>query len=304
MKNFLLVAFVLLLSINSFGKYGSGIIHSSTTPASNQALSGIPLDGTKAYSYDYYSTYFLSMDLPLFDNISSYNYSYPMQFGGLDFNNKGDLICITTWSPSLFIQDYKTSTISYLGNVSGISLDDYSGLAWDGTNEIMYGIGFNWSGSFGINSSTLFAINLNTLSATVIGVIPGVDVCLSLAFDANNNQLYTIDLNNGNLIRINPANASSTVVGNTGLPRFEVFLESDFNDLNSNLILSMVTPSNNSNIWKVNPNDASLTLLATVPGTMLLTAINTLSSPVPVKWYYFLLVFFIPIALIVLKRLF
>jgi hypothetical protein len=303
MKNFLLAAFVLLIAGNSFGQYGSGIIHSSTTPVSNHALSGIPLDGTKAYSYDYFSTYFLSMDLPGFNNILSYNQSGTM-LGGLDFNNNGDLIGINTWSPTLFIQDYQTSSLSLLGTLSGISLDDYSGLAWDAKNQIMYGIGFKWYGSFGINSSTLFAINLTTLTATIIGVIPVVDVCLSLAYDAKNNQLYTIDLSNGNLIRINPANASSTIIGNTGLPSIQVFLESDFNDQNGDLILSMVTPSNNSNIWKVNPNNANLTLQATVPGAMLLTAINTASSPVPVKWYFFLLVFIIPIAIIIRKRLF
>jgi hypothetical protein len=191
-----------------------------------------------------------------------------------------------------------------LGSFSGAVMDIYSGLAYDATNDIMYGIGFNWSGSFGANTSFLFKINPQTLTATTIAAIPGADVCLSLAYDDVNKVLYTVDFNTGNLIRLNPLNASPTVVGNIGYSQYQVFIEGDFNDFTGELILSIVDQSYNTNIFKVNPLNANKTLITTVPNTELLIAINTSSNPVPLKWYYFLLVFLIPIALIVRKRLF
>jgi len=299
-KSILLVLsqFIILLA---FGQYGSTMPVPASHPVFEQSLAGVPLSGTKAYGYDVFSNLFLSMDLPGFDHLMAHN-SGPGPYGitCLDFDSQGDL-----WGfdgISLYKQDFNSNTMTSAGSVSGLSFYVCSGMAWDADREVMFLIAFNWLG-FGLSQSYLYAINLTTHSANLIGTIPGVDACLSLAYSASEDRLYTVDFNNGNLVRINPNSAASEVAGNIGYYQYQPYFESDFNDFTGELILSLVNSTfTETTIYRVNTSNGQLTALNTIPGTMFLLAINTISNPVPVKGYYFLLLFLLPALLLIGKR--
>nr|HPR31806.1 hypothetical protein [Prolixibacteraceae bacterium] len=95
----------------------------------------------------------------------------------------------------------------------------------------------------------------------------------------------------------------SEVAGNIGYYQYQPYFESDFNDFTGELILSLVNSTfTETTIYRVNTSNGQLTALNTIPGTMFLLAINTISNPVPVKGYYFLLLFLLPALLLIGKR--
>jgi hypothetical protein len=284
-----------------------------STPAVSykNALTGTPLDGSKAFFYNWSNGTFLSADLPNYDNIVMHN-SIPDGVT-IDFNSDGDLICIQTWggiTPAIFRQDFATNTITNIGNVTGIQNTVVGtpvsvALAWDAAYGNLYLLHVNFS-VWGSSLSFLYSININTNIATLINQIPGVDACMTLAFNPHDRMLYTIDFYSNQLVKVNPENASSTFIGTLPFTNSDgAFCESDFNDITGELIASIRDETHpNTNIWNIDITDASATLDAVIPNCQLSLAINSTTKPVPFKWYYFLLVFIIPIAIIIRKRLF
>jgi hypothetical protein len=249
--------------------------------------------------------------LPDYSNIVSHN-STPAGIA-LDFISDGDLICIQSWggiTPALFRQDFATNTLTNIGNVTGIQnavvgIPVSVALAWDAAYGNLYLLHVNFL-DWGSSRSYLYSINISTNAATLINQIPGVDACMTLAFNPHDRMLYTIDFYSNQLVKVNPENASSTFIGTLPFTNSDgAFCESDFNDMTGELIASIRDETiPNTNIWNIDITDASASLDAVIPNCQLSIAINSTTKPVPFKWYYFLLVFIIPIALIVRKRLF
>jgi len=248
--------------------------------------------------------------LPDYDNIESHN-SIPGRIA-LDFISNGDMICIQTWggtAPTIYRQDFATNTLTNIGTVTGIQNAVVGSpvsvaLAWDAAYGNLYLLHVNFL-AWGLNHSYLYSVNIATNKATLIDEIPDVDACMTLAFNPNDRMLYTIDFNSNQLIKVNPENASSTVIGTLPFTNNDgAFCESDFNDLTGELIASIRDQTlPNTNIWNIDFTDASATLDAVIPNCQLSIAINTTTKPVPFNWYYCLLIFLIPAILTVRKRL-
>jgi hypothetical protein len=284
-----------------------------TTPtvSYNPALSGIPLNGSKAYFYNWSNGDFLSADLPDYNNIVSHN-SSPVGIA-LDFISDGDLICLQTWggiTPIFFRQDFATNTFTNIGTVTGIQNAVIgnpvsTAIAWDAAYSNLYLLHVNFL-DWGSSRSYLYSINITTLAATLINQIPDVGACMTLAFNPHDRMLYTIDFYSNQLVKVNPEDANSTLIGTLPFTNSDgAFCESDFNDLTGELVASIRDQSlPNTNIWNIDITDASATLNAVIPNCQLSIAINSTTKPVPFNWFYCLLVFLIPGVLIARKQLF
>jgi hypothetical protein len=279
---------------------------SGSIPTYPKSLTGIPLDGTKAFAYDFPANNFLSMDLPGYGNVLSYNVGTSM--GGVDFDSNGDLYGISPYGGTinLYKQDFATNTFTNLGAVTGgLPYEYFVGLAWDKQTNTMYCLQSTWN-----TSGSLYKIDLSTRVATLIGTINGMTNGEAIAFNSQDRMLYAFNFQPTftQLLKINPTTATATIVGTTTAFLNYTngwFSDCDFNDNTGELIYGLLdSGSGNSNIWSIDPSNCNTTLKATIPGTQLLMAINTNAESVPFKWYYFLLVFIIPIALIIRKRLF
>lgn len=306
MKKFFSSVLVLLLVVNVFAQFGvkmqqpfSG--EATTTPTS---LGVTTMDGTNVYAFNFYNYYFVSLDLPDYDNFTTLNYS-GSYIGGVDFDKDGDLYCINATNNILYKEDLQTGTFTNLGTISGLPTSYLVGLAYDNQTGTMYCLQSSWG-----TSGSLYTINLNTRTATYIGTITGMTNGEGLAFNASDGMLYGFNFqpSQTQLLKINPNTAAATVVGATTsfLNYYSGwFGDCDFNDLTGELIYSTYNyGASTSDIWSIDASNCTATLKATISNSQLVLAINTNSSPVPLKWYYFVFVFIIPIGIILRRRLF
>lgn len=307
MKPIITLFFGIFLVISSYAQYGVHGYHpmSGSIPTYPKSLAGISMDGTKAYAYDFTANDFISMDLPGYSNVLSFNNGDYM--GGVDFDSNGDLYGITPGGGTIYLykEDFGTSTFTNLGTVTGLPSQYFVGLAWDKQTSTMYCLQSSWG-----SSGSLYRIDLSTRVATLIGTITGMTNGEALAFNSNDRMLYAFNFQPTltQLLKIDPTTAAASVAGTTtAFLNYDYgwFADCDFNDNTGELIYGLFDyNSSNTNIWSIDPSNCNTTLKATINGTQLVIAINTNGKPVPLKWYYFLLVFMIPIALIVRKRLF
>jgi DNA-binding beta-propeller fold protein YncE len=306
MKRILTSAILLLFITTAFAQFGVKMQHpfpasgSTTVPS----LKGISLDGTKLYGYNFFNYYFSSLDLPDCNNLTPLVLD-TVYIGGDDFDNQGDLYCTVGANNLLYKVDFLTGTVDSLGMISGIPSYYLVGLAYDNQTGTMYCLQSYWG-----TSGSLYKIDLTTLAATLIGNITGMTNGEGLAFNPNDRMLYAMDFKSSqsNLLKINPATASATVVGSTTSflnYTYGWFADLDFDDETGELIYSSYdSDSSTSSIWSINASNCSATLKGTVPNAQLVLAVNTNGKAVPVKWYYILLVFMIPAVIIVYRKLF
>ncbi len=102
------------------------------------------------------------------------------------------------------------TTGATITNLTG-SGEDPEGLAWRGTDGLIYGFGFQ--------SDDLWAYTPGTDSWAVVGatgIVDNLDAA-GLAWDPIQDVLYLI-VESGNLYRIDPDTAAATLIGDTGLP--------------------------------------------------------------------------------------
>ncbi|NLU39153.1 MAG: hypothetical protein GXX78_09730 [Bacteroidales bacterium] len=306
MKKFFSSLFVLLIVASAFAQYGVKIQKPFTGSASSitPTLDGVSLDGTKMYAYDFLSYYFLSLDLPGYNNMTYVN-SSSVYIGGADFDNEGNLYCIQASSNVLYKEDLETGTFTSLGTITGIPTSFLVGLAYDNQTGTMYCLQTYWG-----TSGSLYTIDLNTLTATLVGTITGMTNGEGLAFNAEDRMLYGFNFQSAQsqLLKINPATAAATVVGTTtSFLNYASgwFGDCDFNDETGELIFSTFDGSTTTTtIWSIDASNCTAASVGTVSNAQLVLAINTTGKPVPVKGYYFILVFLIPIGIIIRRRFF
>jgi hypothetical protein len=312
MKKSLLLCFCFLLVFSSI-KAQYGLTTSKPLPAINNltpVLQGIPLTGGRAYCCSWTGS-FLSYDLPLFNNQILYNSGLN---GQVDFNKDGDMVVIESMgvAPRLYLQDFNTSSYTLIGTISGYNAVTYNGaaftvgLAINTLTDRYYSLVIDYNG-WGNCSSYLFEINPVTLVATLIGKIPNVDACMTLAYSGRNDALYTIDFTYNKLVKVNPQNANSTTVGSISFSNQPngYFCESDFDDATNELYVSLFNDNvSGTQIHMMNIKNASSTVVQTIPIVQLSMAINSSTTPVPIKWYFVFLLFLIPAIIIIYRKLF
>jgi hypothetical protein len=152
------------------------------------------------------------------------------------------------------------AVIEQLGVLNAPSGEAVTGLEFtsDGT---LYGISTN-----GTNSS-LLQINTNTWNATVIGN-NNLTLPINLARDGNDN-LYTVDINDDKLYRLDKTNGSATLIGDIGFAANfgqGMFFSSEVNKI-------LFTAFNNdvfdSELREVNTDTGMTTFLGTItPGSL------------------------------------
>ena len=304
MKKIISSLFVLLIAVSAFAQYGINIqkpVTGGGTTSSPQ-LSAVSLDGTKVYAYNFINYYYSSLDLPGYNNLTSVNYS-ESYVGGVDFDNEGNMYAITANGGNLWIEDFETGSITNLGTVAGIPTNYLVGLAFDNQTGKLYYMQCDWG-----SAGNLYSIDISTMTATLIGSLAGMPNCEGIAFNASDRMLYGFNFQSAQtqLYKINPSTAATTLVGTTtSFLNYTNgwFGDCDFNDLNGELIYSTFDDNTTvSTIWSIDVSNFTPTLEATVSNAQLVLAVNTNGKPVHVKWYYFILVFLIPVGIIIRRR--
>jgi hypothetical protein len=306
MKKSFSFLFVLLITASAFAQYGvkSQTPFPGSTSSAPKALGSVVLDGTNLYGYNFFPGTFVTVDLPGYNNLAVVN-SFSNPIGGVDFDNEGNLYCIGTSSNVLYKEDFETGTVTSLGTITGLPSSSHTGLAYDNQSGTMYCLQILWG-----TSGNLYTIDLTTLTATFVGAITGMTNGLALAFNSKDGMLYAFNFqpSQSQLLKINPKTAAATVVGSTSsfLNYTDgYFGDCEFNDLTGELIFSTYDDGTTSTtIWSIDASNCNATAKATIPNVQLVLSINTASKPVPLKWYYFILVFLIPMGIVIRKRFF
>lgn len=321
---FSLVAVLLFISANSQNLFpiDPSLLNHQNTPNNPSGLAGVNMDGSRIYGYNLLSGYFTSYRLPDLDNPLDYNQiNYGYYISG-DFTGDGDYLYVINYDFSLnadrilYKEDFSTGTVTQLGTITGIpfsaSYPYYWGMAWDNANGNLYVLVFNYNGTWDNTSSYIYKIDLNSFAATLICQIttPEPGICFTLAYSLADENLYTVFIDDdgtfleSTLLRINPSTGVTSVVSGLGITDYYIFpTESDFNDMTGKLIYFAMDQMNfRSNVYNINPLNGNCILAGTIEDEFISgIAVNTL-TPVPLKWYYFMLVFLIPIAIIIFRR--
>lgn len=152
---------------------------------------------------------------------------------GCDFDAAGDfatLYCIEGGG-GFFTVDTTTGAQSLVG-VAAVQAPDavVTGLASDPTTGVMYMVATSESSPGTGDCATdsgLYTINLATGAATRIGAIPDLSCVIAAGFD-NSGQLYAYGVVNDNLVSIDKATGTSTVIGPLGFnPNFAQGMDFD-----------------------------------------------------------------------------
>ncbi len=109
---------------------------------------------------------------------------------------------------SLVSVDPANGETTDIGTISGMT-GTPTALAYDWDNDIMYIVVLD-----GSNAPQLGTLDLNTLEATVIGTGTGMVIGADMASDG---YLYGPTIDEDNLVKIDPADGSTTIVGSVGL---------------------------------------------------------------------------------------
>ncbi len=320
---FSLVAVLLFVSANSQSLFliDPSNFNNTNTPKNPSGLTGVNMDGSRIYGYNWMTHYFTSYRLPDFDNPLDYNQiNYNYYICG-DFTGDGDYLFVYNWdyplSPNRIVykEDFSTGTVTQVGNITGIPFSNepyYWGMAWDNANGNLYVLVFDYDGDWDNTTSYIYKIDLNSFVATLVGQIttPEPGICFTLAYSLADQNLYTILIDVGSfefestLLKINPSTGVTSVISDLGINSSYIFpMESDFNDMTGRLIYSAIDQLNfNTNIYNINPLSGSNFIAGTIEDEFISgIAVNTL-TPVPLKWHFFMFVFLIPIAIIIFRR--
>lgn len=320
---FSLVAVLIIISANAQNPIiGNFPIPPNPSPSTNPSgLTGVNMDGSRVYGYNPNTRYFTSYRLPNFVDPLDYNQLLYDYYISGDFNSDGDYLffynydfsIVNSFNRILHKEDFTTGTITQVGNITGIpNTSNYAyhfGMAVDNVNGNLYTLVFDYDGIWSNSVSYIYKIDLNSFTYTLVSQInnPTPGYCLTLAYNNTDNSLYTIlygeVTNNCTLLRVNPSTGvTTTVSSNLGITAWNFPSGMDYSNLSGDLILSTYNGSG-TNIFNINPTTGSCTLTKNLNGVFLSgIAVNNNPSSVPLKWYYFMLVFLIPIGIIILRK--
>ena len=144
---------------------------------------------------------------------------------------------------------------SYLGNITGITGNNYAGCM--DVNGVYYVTGAG---------GQLYTIDVNTLAATFVGNTGRV--CADIAYNPNDGQIYGFDTNANRLFRVNPTTATAVNVGPVST-QYSFFGALYFNaqgDIVAYGDDATITTTGQESLVKIDPNTGLITTLGTGPG--------------------------------------
>ncbi len=124
-------------------------------------------------------------------------------------------------------------------------------------NGDVYGVTFDGEKSY------LYKINIAECKATLIGEIPMQSVVIDIAINSLN-DLYGIEIENDNLIKINTETAEATIIGNIGI-NADYAQGLDFNDMDDTLYYAAYSTNFGGQFRTVNTNTGASTSLGSFP---------------------------------------
>lgn len=187
-------------------------------PANNELIKTIP---TGAYAGAYTanansSETYMTLDLTNGDVAEAGNYVSDEFPSGEDYD--GEYIYRIYGDNKSFGKVYPDGFFEKLGTMTGVAAEDTpSGLAYDWDNDIWYMGAIHKITSSGSTEYyfSLYTLDIADFTATLVGT--STSQCFNRGLDMAGGYLYTVSILDSNLFKIDPANASITSVGATGL---------------------------------------------------------------------------------------
>lgn len=201
----------------------------SVSIGGNGAIGGNPIDGNiTGYGYDALSGSLVKF--PISDPTATTQIGATLAidlFAG-DFTPNG-FLGLVYGTNTLVMLDTVTGTSTSIGSSIPITGQDWTGLAWNSTNNTLYAT------STDISNSQLYTINPTTGAATSVGPM-GVAGAIWLAIN-NAGQAYTLDIVTDNLYSVNLSTGSATLIGPIGFDA-NYIQDADFDPMTGILYLA------------------------------------------------------------------
>lgn len=177
------------------------------------ASGGVPRTIDRVYGINGNLSEFISFKLedPLTQNVLSATFGdfYPAG----DFGGNGSFYAINATSGNLVTIDTITATETVVGPYALVGGDGITGLAWNPSDNTMYGLGVS-----GTDSSSLYTFDLTTGAATKVTTLTGAAGTLPIWLAiSNDGDVYAMDIVAEVLQQIDPVAGTITTVGPTGL---------------------------------------------------------------------------------------
>ena len=137
--------------------------------------------------------------------------------GSTDFEAAGDMnpvdlntiYVLTLGSGEFYSVDSSTGTYTSLGTITPLSGEQWNGVEYDQTTNILYGISSNFGGQ-----STLSTIDVGAGTATAVG-ITGMPGAIAIGI-TDTGEMYGHDVVDDNFYSINKATGAATIIGGLG----------------------------------------------------------------------------------------
>lgn len=191
------------------------------------------------------------------------NFGPPRDFnfpGGMVFID-GSLYTVNLYAPhQLWKIDTVTGTHTFRYNITGVPLTYLSGVTWDGT--FMYGV----STDYGSSTSQLVRIDIANGVGTPLGQPTStcriaVSVSGLLGYDPS---LYSVDIQNDNLVRWNKYTGSASIVGPLGVDaRYEQ--DAQFDNYDGKLYWLSILNNGTNALRTIDTATGNSVLLCTYP---------------------------------------
>ncbi|TXD71613.1 T9SS type A sorting domain-containing protein [Aequorivita antarctica] len=182
---------------------------------------------------------------------------------GGDFNASGTLYTVVYQNPDYILGtvDLSTGAVNYAATITGVHAPEFlSQLSYNVTNDTFYALSHDPNNSTG---TQFYSLNVTTGQLTEIGTGTGIGNGVAMEID-NNGVVYAADANNGNLYTIDINTGVGTVVGNMNPNGFYPVGQGFSIDKSTNTMYAVLTNSNGlirSAFYTVNVTTGALTLL-------------------------------------------
>jgi hypothetical protein len=134
---------------------------------------------------------------------------------------------------NLYTINPDTAELTAVGIDSTIPFQEAFGLAFDYDTDQLYGLGTHVSGGI-----RLVTIDRASASHTIVGEDLSISSAEALAFHAADGVFYSVNNNTGELISINPTNALTTTIGNTGANTIDGMISLSWSSADPSVLLA------------------------------------------------------------------
>lgn len=299
-RNLLSFIFILALALPTLAQIsidGNLGVKPANSPIQSMKLTSVMDGHEQLFVHEYWSEHNLVYNLPDLNNFFKSAPVTPYINCG-DFASDGFLYATgLPWQPDLLKINIKTGVTESVGSL-GISSWYSTGMAYNGIDNEMYLL-ISVPGA-----SYILSIDLTTAAYEIKAYLPSY-FFMTLAFDEITQNLYTVEIGSNILYSISTSTWEINEVGNLDFNLGNYFCESDFHDKTGDFYMSQYDGSS-AFIHKVNPSDASSTLMTSVAdANFIVLAVKNNIIPVPISIWAILSLFgLLGIGIVVRKRFF